>query len=329
MWTDMSEIVRPTRDGIHGREYISTTVDIGARPTYLDFRQGGPWSPPREIPIPMILDAANAGTPPAGILAAFVGAAKALETYAVVPAKSWAAVGVEPADRVIVRLTDGEVTGFERAAGVEATYHTWDGADLGTLRKTLPHGILSLRVPLSTYEREAADVALDAGADLIHFTCDWKDVDTISGINQYIRSLRDLHARLLEVSRRDAISVLASGPIAAAEHVPKTIILGADAVGVDLALYAVMECVPPNHALHLGRFPEEFPLSDVPWGTQRIVNLMNAWRDQLLEIMGAMGMREVRRLRGETGRAIFQDEAEREAFGDIKVRQPAKEVVAR
>ena len=27
MWTDMSEIVRPTRDGIHGREYISTAVD--------------------------------------------------------------------------------------------------------------------------------------------------------------------------------------------------------------------------------------------------------------------------------------------------------------
>ncbi|HEY4721181.1 MAG TPA: 4Fe-4S dicluster domain-containing protein, partial [Anaerolineae bacterium] len=29
MWTDMSEIVRPTRDGIHGREYIATTVDLG------------------------------------------------------------------------------------------------------------------------------------------------------------------------------------------------------------------------------------------------------------------------------------------------------------
>jgi len=29
MWTDMSEIVRPTRDGIHGREFISTTTDIG------------------------------------------------------------------------------------------------------------------------------------------------------------------------------------------------------------------------------------------------------------------------------------------------------------
>ena len=29
MWTDMSEIVRPTRDGIHGREYISTSIDLG------------------------------------------------------------------------------------------------------------------------------------------------------------------------------------------------------------------------------------------------------------------------------------------------------------
>jgi len=32
MWTDMSEIVRPTRDGIHGREFISTEVDLGETP---------------------------------------------------------------------------------------------------------------------------------------------------------------------------------------------------------------------------------------------------------------------------------------------------------
>jgi hypothetical protein len=33
MWTDMSEIVRPTRDGIHGREYISTVIELGSRST--------------------------------------------------------------------------------------------------------------------------------------------------------------------------------------------------------------------------------------------------------------------------------------------------------
>src|SRR5437867_1163990 len=32
IWTDMSEIVRPTRDGVYGREYISTSVDIGSKP---------------------------------------------------------------------------------------------------------------------------------------------------------------------------------------------------------------------------------------------------------------------------------------------------------
>ena len=42
MWTDMSEIVRPTRDGIHGREYISTAVDIGRKPSLLHFDEDKP-----------------------------------------------------------------------------------------------------------------------------------------------------------------------------------------------------------------------------------------------------------------------------------------------
>src|SRR5210317_2512557 len=37
MWTDMSEIVRPTRDGIHGREYISTCIEISRRISPLKF----------------------------------------------------------------------------------------------------------------------------------------------------------------------------------------------------------------------------------------------------------------------------------------------------
>src|SRR4030043_1189296 len=41
IWTDMSEIVRPTRDGIHGREYISTSVDIGPNPMRLRFSPDG------------------------------------------------------------------------------------------------------------------------------------------------------------------------------------------------------------------------------------------------------------------------------------------------
>ena len=54
MWTDMSEIVRPTRDGIHGREYISTSVDIGRKLPHLAFADGQ-----------LSVDAAAAGGDPA------------------------------------------------------------------------------------------------------------------------------------------------------------------------------------------------------------------------------------------------------------------------
>src|SRR5690606_27514464 len=37
IWLDMSEIVRPTRDGIHGRETISTQVDLGGGLMALEF----------------------------------------------------------------------------------------------------------------------------------------------------------------------------------------------------------------------------------------------------------------------------------------------------
>jgi len=46
-------------------------------------------------------------------------------------------------------------------------------------------------------------------------------------------------------------------------------------------------------------------------------NLLASWRDQMLEVLGAMGLREVRRLRGEIGRAMLQKDLEREAFKGI------------
>ncbi|MFH1640015.1 MAG: hypothetical protein ABIB93_06910, partial [Chloroflexota bacterium] len=53
------------------------------------------------------------------------------------------------------------------------------------------------------------------------------------------------------------------------------------------------------------------------WGVQRLENMLASWRDQMLEVMGAMGLREVRRLRGEVGRAMFQPDLEKEAFQEI------------
>ncbi|MEQ8203849.1 MAG: hypothetical protein ABRQ31_08705, partial [Smithellaceae bacterium] len=59
---------------------------------------------------------------------------------------------------------------------------------------------------------------------------------------------------------------------------------------------------------------------------QRVINLMGAWHSQLLEVMGAMGIREARRLRGETGRAIFFEEIDNETFGKIFKQREIKNV---
>ena len=71
------------------------------------------------------------------------------------------------------------------------------------------------------------------------------------------------------------------------------------------------ECVSQNQGkIH----PESL---DPEWGKNRLRNLLASWHYQLIEILSAMGMRDVRRLRGDTGRAIFQEEMEKQFFNDI------------
>ncbi|MBU1125378.1 MAG: hypothetical protein KKC84_05090, partial [Candidatus Omnitrophica bacterium] len=64
--------------------------------------------------------------------------------------------------------------------------------------------------------------------------------------------------------------------------------------------------------------PAEINKLNPKTATQRIINMICAWRDQLLEILSAMGIRDVRRLRGEVGRAMFYEEIEKEYTGRIE-----------
>ena len=63
---------------------------------------------------------------------------------------------------------------------------------------------------------------------------------------------------------------------------------------------------------------------EVKRGAQRLMNLMGAWNNQLLEVLGAMGIREVRRLRGEVGRAMFVEELQKEIFAPLFARPAAE-----
>jgi hypothetical protein len=68
---------------------------------------------------------------------------------------------------------------------------------------------------------------------------------------------------------------------------------------------------------------------DPEYGAQRIINLIGAWRNQLLEVLGAMGLREVRRLRGEIGRAIVAEDIQKESFDKVFVKEVLYDAKAR
>jgi glutamate synthase domain-containing protein 2 len=123
--------------------------------------------------------------------------------------------------------------------------------------------------------------------------------------------------RLVADRIRDEVTIIASGGIAMAEHVPKAMLCGADLTAIDLPLLIAIGARLYEQPERFLVLPEGLERISVEILTQRIVNLMGAWHSQLLEVMGAMGIREARRLRGETGRAIFFEEIDNETFGKL------------
>ena len=93
IWTDMSEIVRPTRDGIHGREYISTMVELSRRPTRLEFDKDmsitTALTPILEIPLPVTLQQPKFGILSENELISMAMAAKSTDSLLFINAESY------------------------------------------------------------------------------------------------------------------------------------------------------------------------------------------------------------------------------------------------
>lgn len=316
MWTDMSEIVRPTRDGIHGREFISTAVDLGGRPPYLRFdERGQPLDPlPHVIPLPtpLLLD-----VPPDALRApeacrALAGAARKLDTLAFLPIADVVNLSLA-SPSVVPVVAAGEIPLLSRLPAPPRMIELagWDRERHAELVERFPGCVIAVRVPMDT------DLVplVEQGARTFHLIANYHG----HAGGRFVKDLLlDLHRRLVAAGVREELTLIGSGGIAAAEHVPKAILCGLDAVALDMALWVALqarfegECRDRESArLSLPRFPAS-------WGVQRIQNLVAAWRDQLLEILGAMGLREVRRLRGELGRCMFQEDLEAEAFAGIE-----------
>ena len=325
IWTDMSEIVRPTRDGIHGREHISTTVALGQMARDLcgmvfdeegNLKSQIPLN--REIPIPIIFGLMPL-FPGHTAISALALAASKLTTYLTIPAKNATEELKDYYSHLLIQLGPNDIEKYrdiiEWATIVEFDPDMDPVSGIARVREINSNVLTVIHVPVSAGVDAKILELVRKGAEIIHLSADiyGKGADGIT----LLESLHKTHRLLVEEGLRDRITLVASGGLVAAEHVPKTIVLGADAVVVDIPLLIAMDVLKwaPGENGNKHPIPKGIEELDPRWGASRVINLMLSWKDQLLEVLGAMGLRDVRRLRGETGRAIFANE-ERKNFAE-------------
>jgi glutamate synthase domain-containing protein 2 len=158
---------------------------------------------------------------------------------------------------------------------------------------------------------------VDAGAKVIHLLA---DLHGRGADGSFVSDLfKEAHMMLIEQGRRETVTLFGGGGIVGADHVPKAIISGLDAVALDLPVLFAFQGRSHGSLRKRDKVSGILPRRmDHDWAEQRLVNLCGSWRDQLLEILGAMGIREVRRLRGEFGRSMIVRHLEDEAFEGIE-----------
>jgi len=325
IWTDMSEIVRPTRDGIHGREYISTAVDIGPKPMRLSFGPDGAMLTQEAnlivTQIPAILDIPPWDTRGSArpLAIARASAAVALKTLCVVESEHLAAIPGEQIPNVVPLLTTpaalAQLPGGVRM--IEVAYGDQALSIVEEARRTNPNLIVAVRLDMDTAVRRRLDELIAAGLKVFHLCADLHGCET-DGERRHLKdAMREIHSHLVSSGVRDEITLIARGGIALPEHMAKSVICGADVVAVDTPLLIALGCRLCGHSDNGEACPADIGDSEIDYAARRMVNLMGAWHSQLIEVLGAMGIREIRRLRGETGRAMFREEMEEEAFGDL------------
>lgn len=324
MWTDMSEIVRPTRDGIHGREYISTAIDVGKTPRQLCFSDDGDLKGeiPRiiSIPLPIMFKVPSFGSMSRDTIKGWTEAAKHLGTFLVLPGTLYANDLHDFTSHLVPLISPGAMKKSGMAGVSRFAEILWGKGwqkSFDDLKKKKASVLISIRFPLREGMEQRVISSIKRGVSIIHVEASDHGMAT-DGQGIFIRDgIRSLHLALVESGLRDEITLLASGGLAMAEHVAKALICGADAVLIDIPLLIALECRVCRRCTKGLSCPVEIEKAPSGWVASRVINLMGAWHNQLLEVMGAMGIRDARRLRGEAGRAMFYEDLDKTTFGSM------------
>ncbi|MEE8400161.1 MAG: glutamate synthase-related protein [Desulfobacterales bacterium] len=326
MWTDMSEIVRPTRDGIHGREYINTSFELSGREISLQFDENDSLvtdvSPIMELPLPLMFQLPEALTRNSHIVVSAAKAAHELQTMMFMQPEDYCDDVSDFMGDLIPCLTVATYSShtdiIRESRAVELSYVDDIDQVVSDIRGIRPDMVIVVGLPLDRKAASRVQGLAHGPVDTFHLYADAHGNEKENHPRFLKEMIREIHLALVETSIRQKVNLVFSGGIAMAEHMAKAIICGADAVVADTALLLALECRLCYRCCNDLSCPvglgDEF---DTHWGSRRIVNLIGAWHSQLIEVMGAMGIREARRLRGEVGRSMWFEDLERDHFGPL------------
>ncbi len=326
---DFSVIVRPTRDGI--REAIDINVNLGRKPLFHLYDEASHITtsfPTIDLATPIVLEYPNvAAASPEKLAGVFARAASREKTLCLMTLPEFAANYEKVkyfAANIGLKISAGDVPVFEHIQSAKNAVEV-----LSTLRQiplvllhendapatlsaheaklALLHEIFSpslhlgvwINVPAGHDRKEIANRTLAlvrAGVGMIYLKCAWNDE---LGYYDSAGVLPEVYDHLYKNAAHSQVTLLANG-IKSPADLGVALMLGASAGVIDRAAVVAM-----NHEFPmLEKDGHSLPDFDEDAGLQRAQNLFKSWHKQIREVLGAFGVRDIRRTVGERGRLI-------------------------
>ncbi len=192
---------------------------------------------------------------------------------------------------------------------------------LDWIKEVNPRCLVSVKVSTPTDVDMVAVGSYYAGAHIIHLDGSYGGTGAAPDIAKkniampIEYAIPKVHKFLSAEGIREKITLIASGGIRTAYDVLKAIALGADGIVIGTAEMVALGCVRCA-CCESGRGcprgiastdTELIELMSLDWATQRLINLQNAWHEQMTAVLQRLGMTSIRDLRGRSDLLCYLD----------------------